>query len=161
MKKFIKWFVFWTLVLGGVALAICYVAIPERTKSAMDIVVDYMNKPLFIGGGVVITVGMVFFVLIKAYSHYVINSNKIELENYKSKVEELVKQAKDYESIAKGHYDKLIEKENELFDKIEKVENEVENEVVEVCETIPNAKVKKLGQTIKEKHNGGEETVND
>lgn len=91
MKKFIKWFLFWILVLGGVALAICYVAIPERTKSAMDIVVDYMNKPLFIGGGVVVTVGMVFFVLIKAYSHYVINNNKTELENYKSKVEELVK----------------------------------------------------------------------
>ena len=157
MKKFIKWFALLTLVLGGVALAICYVAIPERTKSAVDIVVDYMNKPLFIGGGVVVTVGMVFFVLIKAYSHYVINNNKTELEHYKTKVEELTKQAKDYESIAKKHYDELYEYCEALLDKLE----EVENEVVKVCDTIPNAKVKKLGQTIKEKHNGGEETVND
>lgn len=157
MKKFIKWFLFSLFVCGSLALAICYLTIPERTKSAMDIVIDYMNKPLFVGGGVVITVGMVFFVLIKAYSHYVIDNNKTELEHYKAKVDKLVESAKDYEKLAKGHYDELIEKENELLNKLE----EVENEIVEVCETIPNAKVKKLGQTIKEKYNGGEETIND
>ena len=64
MKKFVKWFTFWLIVCGGIALAICYMAIPNETKSAIDIVIGYLNTPLGIAGGTTITIGMVSYFVI-------------------------------------------------------------------------------------------------
>lgn len=113
MKKFIKWFLFSLFVCGSLALAICYMVIPDRTKCAMDIVVGYLNTPLGIVGGTTITVGMVAYIVVsyvlklhrqKALNDF--NECKEELENKKKELEsEIAKQKELIDEQAK----KLLE----------------------------------------------------
>ena len=65
MKKALKISAYSLIVCGIVALAICYIVIPERTKEAMDIVIGYVNRPLGIVCGTTITVGLVAYVIFK------------------------------------------------------------------------------------------------
>lgn len=150
MKKFIKWFIFWTIIIGGISLAICYMTIPEQTKSAADIVVGYLNTPLGIAGGTTITLGVVLYIVIKNVGKYLFNKNRNELEEYKEKVQELVDKAKNYEEIAKEHYDELVNKINELKDIQENDFISLLENLVLVCSTSPNAKIKKIGVQLKE-----------
>lgn len=150
MKKFVKWFTFWTIVLGALALGICYLTIPEQTKSAIDVVVGYLNTPLGIAGGTTITVGLVVGVIIKViYDRYqasvrndiakvqeYVNSKEQEAEKYF----ELAKKQKEESIVVLENYSERID---DLLDKL-----------VLVCETMPNAKVKALGEQIK---NNGQE----
>ena len=157
MKKVIGWVLFALILCGGIALGICYMVMTEQTKQAMDVVISYLNTPLGIIGGTTITFGMVVFILIKAYSTYVVNKTKLEIASGKARVEELVKQAKDYEQLAKEHYDKLHEELVEIGLEEDKIYELIET----ICKTSPNAKIKKIGLSIKEKDNGGEERTND
>ena len=68
MKKFIKVLccvVLSLVILGGIALAFCYMVIPQETKCAMDIVIGYLNTPIGIAGGSTITLGIVLFILLR------------------------------------------------------------------------------------------------
>ena len=146
MKKFIKWFIFWLLVLGGMALAICYVAIPQETKSAMDIVIGYLNTPLGIAGGTTITIGLVAGVILK-----------VVYDRYKDSVRNDFAQAKAYAEAqkeqAKGYYDLAIQEREQIRDILTSYDKRIDSlldKVCKVCETIPNAKVQALALTIKE-----------
>lgn len=162
MKKAIKVITYCLVVCGALALAICYMVIPQETKSAMDIVVEYLNKPFFIGCGVTITIGMVVGVILKlVYDRFRANT-KEDLEDYKKLVVAIQEKAKDYEKLANEHYNDL----KALLDN-EKARNEYLLKCLEkVCETMPNAKIKALGEQIKkgyEEEYGEEreETTND
>lgn len=157
MKKFVKWFCFWTLVLGGMALAICYLVIPERTKSAMDIVIGYLNTPLGIAGGSTITLGIVLYIIFRAIINYKTLRIKELLNEQDNKYEKLENAMKEEYELASSKMDKL----NGLCETLDTKINETKDFAIKICETLPNAKVKKLGETYKEKNNGGEETVND
>lgn len=146
MKKFIKWFIFWLVVLGGVALAICYLTIPEQTRFAVDKVVEYANTPLGIVGGSTITLGLVASVVIK-----------LVYDRYKDTIREDFKQAKEYAQAQKeqasGYYDLAVqERENirDILSTYDKRIDELLDKICKVCETIPNAKVNALATTIKE-----------
>ena len=159
MRKFIKWFLFSVFVLGSIALAICYMVIPNETKSAMDVVVGYLNTPLGIVGGTTITIGMVAGIIAKVVYDRYKSSIKQDLEDYKNKVEEITNQAKDYESIANEHYNQinaLCEQEKE---KNEYLLKQLEN----ICKTIPNVKINAIGEEIRKglENYGREETTND
>ena len=160
MKKVIKWILYGLVLCGGIALILCYIIIPQQTKSAIDIVVDYCNRPLFIAGGSTITIGLVLYVIIRAYAKYVLGKSKDQLEYYKVKVDNLVDNAKDYEQIAKEHYEQL---KNDLSNEDNKIEYLV-NYLLKVCETSPNAKIKAIGQELKEgleSYGERKETTND
>ena len=146
MKKFIKWFIFWLVVLGGIALAICYLTIPEQTRLAVDKVVEYANTPLGIVGGSTITLGLVASFVIK-----------LVYDRYKDTIREDFKQAKEYAQAQKeqasGYYDLAVqERENirDILSTYDKRIDELLDKICKVCETIPNAKVNALATTIKE-----------
>ena len=145
MKKFIKWFLFSLLVSGGLALAICYMVIPERTKCAIDILIGYLNTPLGIVGGTTITLGLVAYVIVKTlYEHYK-HSIRNDLEEGKSFVEKQRKQAQDY-------YENALKEKQEISDILGAYSKEIDNlkdNLLLLCDTIPNAKVKALGENIK------------
>ena len=160
MKKVIKWTLFGLILCGGIALMLCYIIIPQQTKSAIDIVVDYCNRPLFIAGGSTITIGLVLYVIIRCYAKYVLGKSNEQLSEYENKVENLVANAKDYEQMAIEHYEQL---KGDLSNEDNKVEYLV-NYLIKVCETSPNAKIKALGEELKkgfEKYGENQETIND
>lgn len=153
MKKFVKWFVFWTLVLGGLSIAICYMVIPQRTKEAFDILVGYLNTPIFIASGTVVTLGMVFGIIVKlVYDRH----REKTISEIKDIQGEIKKQSEHYEKVI-SDYKNEIAKYCEQLEKKEKELEKLEQYVVETLKVIPNKKV----QERLEKLYGREETTND
>lgn len=157
MKKFIKWFLFWLVVLGGIALAICYIVIPEQTKSAADIVIGYLNTPLGIAGGTTITLGLVVGVILK-----------LVYDRYRDSVRKDFTEAKFYAETqkeqAKGYYDLAIQEREQIRDILISYDKRIDDlldKVCQVCETSPNAKVKALANTIREDGSSLKEELKD
>lgn len=154
MKKFWKIFLPSLLLSGLLALSLCYIIIPERTKCAVDIVVGYLNTPIGIGCGCSLTIGMVLTFIVKLiYDKYKV-SVRDELGQAKQFAEEQKNQAKDY-------YDIVMEYKEDIKTTLNgfsaRIDNVVDN-VCKICETSPNAKIKALGEEIK---NGSEEIKQD
>ena len=149
MKKFwniVKISLVCLLALGGIALLVCYIVINEQTVMAIDKVVDYLNRPLFIIGGTTITLGLVVFVLLR----YALKLNRDKVKDYVEQAKALVREK---EQSAKENYDnaKKVQEETKLIltsydTKIE----EIVDQVVLMCEKMPNAKINKLGQEFKD-----------
>ena len=157
MKKFIKWFLFWLVVLGGIALAICYIVIPEQTKSAADIVVGYLNTPLGIAGGTTITLGLVVGVILK-----------LIYDRYRDSVRKDFTEAKFYAEAqkeqAKGYYELAVQEREQIRDILISYDERIDDlldKVCQVCETSPNAKVKALANTIRENGSSLKEELKD
>ena len=154
MKKVLKVFsiiILALLIATAIAIGLCFAIIPERTKLAMDVVVEWANKPLFVAGGTIITGGMVVSVIIKfvydRYSHSV--NNKL------SSCEEALKKK---EEVINEKINLIEEKKSQVASYVVSVREEIKTlkeSIVELCETIPNAKVKALGEKI----NGSCETI--
>ena len=145
MKKALKISTYILIVCGIVALGLCYIIIPDRTKSAIDIVVEYLNKPLGIAFGSTITLGLVLGVVLKLLWNAHRDSVKKDITDYKA----IIEQEKNKLALAKheleikeseiktilGTYDTHIDKLTDL--------------VVKVCEISPNAKIKAIGEEVK------------
>ena len=146
MKKVFKISTYCLIVSCIIALGLCYVIIPERTKSAIDIVVEYLNKPLGIVCGTTITLGLVVGVVLKLVwdrhrdsIRNDISSYKAQIEIEKSKLESSKQELTLKESEIKaylGTYKDYTDKLTEL--------------VVKVCETSPNAKIKQIAYEVRE-----------
>ena len=157
MKKFVKWFLFWLVVLGGIALAICYIVIPEQTKSAADIVIGYLNTPIGIAGGTTITLGLVVGVILK-----------LVYDRYKDNVRKDFTEAKFYAETqkeqAKGYYELAVQEREQIRDILISYDKRIDDlldKVCQVCETSPNAKVKALANTIRENGSSLKEELKD
>lgn len=152
MKKFVKWFTFWIIVCGGIALAICYMVIPTETKSAIDIVVGYLNTPLGIAGGTTITIGMVAYFVV---SHiFKLNRDKVK-EQYDSCVQELEQKKKEVQKLVEEYEKELKEydtKVRECFEQITKVQNKE----IDILQIIPNKKVKEQVELLIDEIKNGE-----
>ena len=145
MKKALKISTYILIVCGIVAIGLCYIIIPDRTKSAVDIVVEYLNKPLGIAFGSTITLGLVLGVVLKLLWNAHKDSIKKDITDYKAIIEQEKsklaldkKQLEIKESEIKtilGTYSTNIDKLTDL--------------VVKVCETSPNAKIKAIGEEVK------------
>ena len=145
MKKFIKWFLFSVVVLGSIALGICYITIPEQTKAAADVVVGYLNTPIFIAGGTTITFGLVIGIVFKyVYDKYK-ETIKNDLKNAKEYAEAQKEQAKDY-------HDCVVRYKAEVMEMLESYSTQIDfltTQIVSICETSPNAKINAIGEKIK------------
>ena len=153
MKKAFKYIALSTLLCGLVALAVCYIAIPDRTKSAVDIVVDYLNKPLFIACGYTITLGIVAFIIIK-YA-FKVSRNKI-----KEQLAEVKKHNTDSVAKAKEYYEKGVQQKEEIKELIASYDSKLgalTEQLIKVCETSPNVKIKAIAEEIKSKQQQLEE----
>lgn len=150
MKKFLKVMFGITLILlilGAIALAICYMTIPDRTKQAVDIVIGYADKPLFIVGGSTITIGAVVFVLIRYAAKKFVDNYKKQLEDYGKGVDDKLLKAQEYRDSAKELYENTSIILQGFSSQIEKVQNDL----ITLCETSPNAKIKALAVEFKTK----------
>lgn len=145
MKKALKISLYIFVLSCIVALALCYIIIPERTKSAIDIVIEYLNKPLGIVFGTTITLGLVIGVVLKLVWDRHRDSIKSDISSYKAQIKEKEEELNKvkYELSTKeseikailGTYDTHIDKVTEL--------------IVKVCETSPNAKIKAIANEFK------------
>ena len=163
MSKFGKWIVLSLLILllcGGLALSICYMCIPLQTKSAIDIVVGYLNTPIGLGLGITITGGAVLTIFIKYLIKFAISNSKYgkeSLSELQDKVEEAKKEALTYkekaleiEEIAKTYLSNFNDRVDYLSSYLEKV-----------CETSPNAKIKALGKELISGYNTKKEELSE
>lgn len=147
VKSVIKWIVFSLIVAGALALGICYIVIPDRTKSAIDIVIGYLNTPIGLGCGISITGGAILYLIIK----YLI---KFGLDNSKYSKKELT----DIKGLIATYKEKLESSEEELKKQeleIKAILGDFESRVeylkdylVKVSKTSPNAKIKAIGEEL-------------
>lgn len=150
MSKLGKWIVgilVGLVISGGIALSICYIAIPERTKCAIDIVVGYLNTPYGLGCGITITGSMVIFLFSKYLIKYAIANSKYgkgELE----KVKDQVKEYKDKALELKEKGEKLDIVVKDYLSDFNTRLDLLSNYLAKVCETSPNAKIKALGNDL-------------
>lgn len=146
MKKTLK-YATWFLIVGCiVALGLCYIIIPERTKYAIDVAIDYANRPLGIVCGTTITLGAIVGIIIKVIYDRHKTSIKDITEETRTYAQEQKKQAQDYYELAKKH-------EEQVKEVLSCYSNEIDNvveKVAVVCETSPNAKIKALAPVIRE-----------
>lgn len=164
MKKFIKWFLVITMILGCIALAICYIVIPERTKAAADVVVGYMNTPLFIAGGSTITLGVVVGAIIKSiYDRYKdnvkdeLNNIKLDFEAKKKEIEDKYnKEKEEFKNEIKELKDEIKIERSIAEDCIKQLREFCDNNI-ELFELIPN---KKVQEKVEELY-GREERINE
>ena len=149
MKKALKISTYCLLVSIIIAIGLCYIIIPERTKWAFDIVVDYLNRPLGVAFGTTITLGLVILIVLKAVWDRYKDSIKQDIsgftqyvESEKAKLDLAKKELESKESDIKAllsNYSARIDNLTEL--------------IVKVCETSPNAKIKAIGVEIKTTQN--------
>ena len=149
MKKAFKITTYCLIVSGVIALGLCYLIIPERTKFAIDIVVDYLNKPLGVAFGTTITLGLVIGVVLKIVWDRHKDSIKKDISDYK----QVIESEKAKLELAKKE---LETKESDIKTLLSNYSQRIDNLtelLVKVCETIPNAKIKALGVEIKSTQN--------
>lgn len=147
MKKALKISLYCFVLSCIVALALCYIIIPERTKEAMDIVVGYLNKPLGIVCGTTITLGLVAFVIFKL----VMSAHKKSLEQ---KWNESVLSCEKEKEQAKAYYESALKKEEQVQEMLSAYQEQQDLQrqyVITLCNTIPNKKVNELASEFGEK----------
>lgn len=147
MKKALKISLYCFVLSCIIALALCYIIIPERTKEAMDIVIGYLNKPLGIVCGTTVTLGLVAFVIFKL----VMSAHKKSLEY---KWNESVLSCEKEKEQAKAYYEQALKKEEQVQEMLSAYDerlNTQANAIVVVCNTIPNKKVNELASEFSEK----------
>ena len=142
MKKALKISTYCLIVSCIIALALCYIIIPERTKYAIDIVVKYLNTPIGIGTGTSITLGVVIFFIVK----YAISTNVgRKITDFNSTIadkEKALKESKEKLELQKQEIETYLKSYKEQIDTYYET-------LLKVCETIPNAKVKAIATELK------------
>lgn len=147
MKKALKISIYLLIVCGIIALALCYIIIPERTKEAMDIVIGYLNKPLGIVCGTTITLGLVAFVIFKL----VMSAHKKSLEQ---KWNESVLSCEKVKEEAKAYYESALKEKEQVQEMLSAYQEQQDLQkqyVITLCNTIPNKKVNELALEFSEK----------
>lgn len=147
MKKALKISLYCFVLSCIIALALCYIIIPERTKSAIDVVIEYLNTPLGIVGGTTITLGLVAYIIFKIIVLKRKTSVKEDIERFSKLVATKSQELKEKEL-------ELKTKEKEinvlLSNFVERIDTLSET-IVHVCETSPNAKIKAIAYELKSK----------
>lgn len=141
MKKVIKIIGVCLLISLSICVCVLYAIYPNQTKSVMEQVWATLNTPLPIVG--VTTVAILIFlwqVIVKT--------------NYGKKA--LAKIQKEYEE----KYNALLEEKEKIMIEKENNQKEIEylrSRIIDVCKTIPNVKVNKIGQDIEQENEYGNE----
>lgn len=157
MKKALKISLYCFVLSCIIALALCYIIIPERTKEAVDIVIGYINKPLGIVCGTTITLGLVAFVIFKL----VMTAKRKSLEQ---KWNESVLSCEKEKEQAKAYYEQALKEKEQVQEMLSAYNQRLDtqaNAIVVVCNTIPNKKVNELALEFSEKSTIQKEELKD
>ena len=141
-KKIIKISLCALLFSGLVALLVCYCVIPQETKSAIDIVIEYVNTPFGITGISIATF------LVFAYKLFQLTSFGKKAINQAK--EEVAKLEKKHNQLNK-EYGSLVELQQKYEEQVAILINGFDERVdflfaklKEIANTIPNAKINAL-----------------
>ena len=151
MSKTLK-IILWSLL--GVfitTLVICYLTIPETTKHTVDIVIEYINKPLPIIGVSTLAVGLIIYKIISITG--IGKKSLKELENeikaFETSIDEKREEAKEYYEKASKSY----QEQKAILSEYSKGIKELYQELINICQTIPNAKIKAYAKVVEDKLN--------
>ena len=148
MRKFLKWFIFGLVLTLGVALLIGYCFFGDQTKAIVDVVIEYINRPLGIVCGTTITLGLVFYFVFSYVLQLSRDKAKLDREDFETRLAKKEKEHK--EELAK--MEEKLKKFESLIGEVEEHSEHIE----ETLKLIPNKKVQeRLGQFY------GEERTND
>lgn len=146
MKKVIKIIALSFIIALLIALGICYFTMPERTKEAAEVVIKFLNTPVGIIGGTTITVGIVIGLIIKlVYDRY--------RNNVRNEINELKKEIYQKDREAHENYVNAEKTREEILSILSEYSQHLDystENLIKVCETIPNAKIKAIGKEINE-----------
>ena len=136
---------------GLLAFGICYLVIPEQTKDFLDKLILFLNQPLPIVG---ISILMLCYT---AYKIFLLTSvGRKGIATIKEEYDETKTKVNVAYDFIKNKEQELVKKENDLIAYTSAINDKVDiltNDVMKVCETSPNAKIKAIGVEIKEKTN--------
>lgn len=158
-KKVLK-IVLWSLLVAcGVSAIVSYAIIPDQTKLFFDGIREFINQPLPIIGVSIVSLFLGVKVILSNTSigQKALNTMREEITNFKSKVVETKDKAEEY-------YDKALKTQNEtkvIISNYEERFNELYGKLCKVCETMPNAKIKTIGEEIKTQYLGIKNELNE
>lgn len=150
MKKALKITAIVLLLGGLIALGICYYVMPIKTTMAFDKLIALLNTPVGIIGGTTITLGLVGGIVLKVVLDLHRSGIKHDLNEIKKLKEEKTEEAKHYYELAlkeKEEVKTIINSNKEQIDFLVA-------KMVEICQTIPNAKVQALAKEILDGYSG-------
>ena len=136
MNKKIKTIIFIS-ILGvlGIVYGVFYILNPENTKKVTESVFDYVcNKPLPVIGISILALGFITLRVIQ-----VTGIGKKSLSECRKELKEAREQRE------KSHAE-LLEFEEKFDQKLDKLENDNNDKMRQICMTIPNKKVNELGE---------------
>lgn len=149
LLKALKVLFFVLLFVLAITFVVCLFAIPQETKDFVKGVMIFVNQPLPIIGVSILTGGFLIW--------KIIDSTPIGRKGYNA-IKEDFKKEKDkingYKQVAEQKLSELEKTENEQLAILRGYSSEIDNlteQLVKVCETSPNAKIKALGDEIKAK----------
>lgn len=130
-----------------VAIVVCYCVIPEQAKGVMDKIIEYLNTPIGITGLSIASIGYIFYKIISMTSigKLGLGTIKNDFNNVCTKVENGLAKLEEKEK-------ELAKKEEDIKVYVEGYSNKVKelnDSLIKVCETSPNAKIKALGEQFK------------
>lgn len=140
MKKALKIIGIILLLACVVASCVFYIVLPNETIEFFTNVYDILNRPLPIVGVTTLAVLIFVWKIVFATRYGKKALEKVE-QKYQEKYEQLVEQ--------KTLVDKSIKENKEIGDKLT-------NGFINVCETIPNVKVNKIGENMRKELGYGE-----
>ena len=147
--KFLKIFLLCFAALLGVTLVVCYIIYPTETKNVVDIVIDYVNRPLPIVGISILTIGGLVLTIISKTSF-----GKRQLNNLRGEIGQLRNDYDQYKQGAEQYYDLALKEKEEQKAILSAYTSEIDNltdNLIKACETSPNAKIRAIANEIKNK----------
>ena len=148
MKKLLKIFLCLFLILGVIALIVCYIVIPTETQLAFDKVIEYLNTPIFICGISITLGGVLGFFIVR----YILNNSSVgkkRLNELKALIEEYKKYEDKANELTNDKLKSYSEKVDLALDKTDKELDKLE----QALSLVPNKKVQEVLNNGKEENN--------
>lgn len=135
MKKFIKYFLLFTLIACCVAYIVCYATMKEQTVEFTNTVINFLNQPLPIIGVSILVLGAIIIKLLSMTKWGKSQIDKVnkELANGKTFLEESRKSLEKTENLL-----------NERSDAKEQEIRDLKELIYKTIELNPNKKIKEL-----------------
>ena len=162
MEKILKAFkiILYVLLFAlAITFVVCLFAIPEETKEFVRLAMDFINRPLPIVGVSILTGGFLIW--------KIIDSTPIGRKGYNAIKEDFIKE-KDkingYKQVAEEKLEQVEKLSQEQIDILSNYSQQIDNlcdNLVKVCETSPNSKIKAIGEEIKSNQGAIKEDLHD
>ena len=162
MKKSVKTILWCVIIINIAVIWVCWAVMPDKMNGAMELLGEILNKPITVAG-VTVTLGGVFGYLITKYIFTNTKFGKRELCNMRDEIntfkEDVKEDSKRCEDKVNNALVELNTKANEYQESLENRAtvlinqfDDLQNNVINALETIPNKKVQGIVTEYKAKY---------